>query len=208
MFFQDKNMGAVVTGLKKRLISGAKWMAWRLGFPVLNPPHALKQRILRSYQQLTQAKVLVETGTYLGDMVFAQLQFFESIYSIELSEELHQRAKARFSAFPKVLLLQGDSGLRLKEVVKELNEQAVFWLDGHYSGGITARADRDCPVVEELKAILESPYNHVILIDDARLFNGTRDYPSLVEIEALLKPRLRSYSMNIEADVIVIRYAH
>lgn len=200
-------MVAVVTGLKKRTKNLGKWMAWRLGLNVINPPHPIKQRMVRKYQRASGAKVLVETGTYLGEMVEAQLRHFDLIYSIELSGTLYERARSRFSGSSKVRLVQGDSGVRLPEIVNALDQKAVFWLDGHYSGGITAQAEKDCPVVLELYAILASRLDHTILIDDARLFDGTNDYPTLQEIDALLRQHEVRYTLNIEADIIVIRYA-
>ena len=48
---------------------------------------------------------------------------------------------------------------------------ALFWLDGHYSGGETAKGDADSPLREELEAIGRHPIKtHVIPIDDVRSF--------------------------------------
>lgn len=199
-------MVAVVTGLKKSIRNNLKLAAWRLGFNVVNPPHVVKQSTIVKYQQRTSSRVLIETGTYMGDMIFAQLNNFDRIYSIELSRELYERGLKRFKEEPKVNLLNGDSGVRMDEIVSALNEKAIFWLDGHYSGGITAQAEKDCPVMEELQSIVKSPYDHTILIDDARLFNGKNDYPTLDEIRNFFKHHNKKYSLKIENDVIVIQY--
>lgn len=199
-------MGVVATGLKKKIRNNLKLVASKLGFNIVNPPHEVKQSTILKYKQRTGCKVLIETGTYMGDMVFAQLKNFDQIYSIELSHDLYERARKRFSGDSKVKLLQGDSGVRMDEIVGSLKQKAVFWLDGHYSGGITAQAEKDSPVMEELQSIVKSPYDHIILIDDARLFNGTHDYPTLEEIRDFFKFHNKKHSLKIENDVIVIQY--
>ncbi len=92
-----------------------------------------------------------ETGTYLGDMVEVQLHEFDKVISIELSQDLYDRARLRSRRNPNVQLHRGDGGkVWLHKVVPALKEPALFWLDGHYSHGITARGEKDCPIFEEL----------------------------------------------------------
>ena len=79
--------------------------------------------------------------------------------------------------------MQGDSGNVLNQLVPELNSAALFWLDGHYSGGQTAKGEKECPIYEELKSILASSLEHIVLIDDARLFIGQHDYPTIEELK-------------------------
>ena len=47
---------------------------------------------------------------------------------------------------------------------------AIFWLDAHWSGGETYGINDECPLIEEIKIINNTKLNHIILIDDARLF--------------------------------------
>lgn len=166
------------------------------------PPHIVKEMTVEEFRNKFQTEILVETGTYLGDMVEVQRNNFQKIYSIELSEKLFQRAKKRFNAFPHIKILQGDSGIVLNELVHELDKPALFWLDGHYSEGITAKGTKECPVVEELNAIFKSQFPHVILIDDARLFNGTHDYPTIDEINQMIKSSGKNYSLETKDDII------
>ncbi|HEV8634531.1 MAG TPA: class I SAM-dependent methyltransferase [Chloroflexota bacterium] len=174
----------------------------RSGRPV-PPPHAVKQRVLRAYAHAFGPRVLVETGTYMGDMVAAMLDQFDRIYSIELSEELHARARARFADEPRVTILQGDSARVLPELLKELGVPCLFWLDGHYSSGVTALGDRETPVEQELRAILtHTVRGHVVLIDDARQFVGEGDWPAISTIESTvhaIDPRL---VVRVEDDII------
>lgn len=166
------------------------------------PPHIVKQITIEEYQKKFDLKILVETGTYLGDMIEAQRNNFEKIYSVELSKKLFQRATKRFKSYPHVTILNGDSGIVLNKLLTEIDKPTLFWLDGHYSEGITAKGTKECPVIEELAAILKSDLYHIILIDDARLFNGTRDYPTLDEIKQIFEKNNRTYSLTVKDDII------
>lgn len=177
----------------------ADWEKKGKPFP---PPHIVKQKAIAEYATQSGAAALVETGTYLGDMVEAQKNRFGKIYSIELSEKLHKKAVKRFKGNNNIILLQGDSGTKIAEVVAELKTPAIFWLDGHYSGGITAKADKDCPVPEELHAIFNSPVDHIILIDDARLFDGTNDYPTIGQIQDIIQHYKKKYTIENKDDII------
>lgn len=168
------------------------------------PPHIFKQRSIIEHAKQYNCSTLVETGTYMGDMVFAQLNNFMKIYSIELSDYLWRLAVNRFKEYPFVSILQGDSASVLPTLVPALTESAVFWLDGHYCGGITAQADVFCPIYGELEAIFKSPLSHIILIDDARCFDGTYDYPTYEELCAFVKKHRPLSTVIIRNDIIRI----
>jgi hypothetical protein len=169
------------------------------------PPHAVKQAVIRTYARRHGTRILVETGTFLGDMVEAMKLDFEHVYSIELSPQLFDKAKARFHDAPNVTLIQGDSGHAIKDVLSRLKEPALFWLDGHWSDGITARGDRDTPVREELDAILATgALPHVILIDDARLFGADPAYPTIEELRKQVSARRPQLELAVDTDIIRI----
>ncbi|MDR2286698.1 MAG: hypothetical protein LBE04_04380 [Prevotellaceae bacterium] len=190
----------------KQILSNREIQQWiKNGRPV-PPPHKIKQMTIDKYQKENLIHVFVETGTYLGAMVDAQLNNFQNIYSIELSEELYQRALKRFKKQPKVKLIQGDSGKVLQTLILQINERAIFWLDGHYSAGITAKGDVECPIYEELKAIFKSPLNHILLIDDARCFSGQGDYPSIQDLSEYIISQRSTAHIKVEDDIIRVMY--
>src|SRR5690349_14316008 len=182
------------------------YAAWlRSGRPT-PPPQIVKQRIVREYARRFDLHIFVETGTYLGDMVNAVKKDFDRIYSIELSLELYQNAKQRFKNQTHISILQGDSGKVLKGVLDQVQEPCLFWLDGHYSEGITAKGDLETPVIEELTCIANHPMarRHVILIDDARCFTGKGDYPTVKEINDIVAAA--GYNdFKVEHDIICVR---
>jgi len=110
------------------------------------PPHLIKQRELLYYAQKYVLKTFIETGTFKGDMVEAMKDKFDKVVSIELSEQLFNRANEKFSNTSNVALICGDSGVELKNIMPQLKAPALFWLDGHYSGGSTAKGDMETPI--------------------------------------------------------------
>lgn len=168
------------------------------------PPHTVKQEAIHRYQKEYSAKILVETGTFRGEMVYAQRNYFDKIISIELSEELYKIVKKRLKHLQNVELLNGDSAQLLGDVVKNLDRQAIFWLDGHYSGFETAKGEVETPVNRELDAIFDSVQDHIILIDDARMFKGEHDYPTIQQVEAKVRSKRSNYIFKVEDDIIRI----
>lgn len=171
-------------------------------FPV-PPPHLYKQNTITEYQKNFKCSVLIETGTFRGEMVEAQKNNFEKIISIELATLFYERAKKKFAEDKHIQIFHGDSGQLLPGIVSELAESAIFWLDGHYSGGDTAKGDKECPILEEINAILvNSKFQHVLLIDDARCFIGKNDYPTISELSEFIKRYNSNYEIDVKHDII------
>ena len=178
--------------------------AWETAGRPPPPPDVLKQRNLRRLAKAHGLRVLVVTGTFDGQMVEAMRKHFDRIYSIELSREYHDAARTRFAAFRHINLLLGDSGVVLRKVVESLDGPALFWLDGHYSGGITARGAKDTPIIEELGCLYPERFEHVVMIDDARLFGQDPGYPTLTEVSEYVHSRNRNLSIDVVDDAIRI----
>jgi hypothetical protein len=169
------------------------------------PPHIVKEDLIRDYAKTFNTQILIETGTYLGDMVHAMRKSFSRIISFELDQTLAAQARDRFANDHHIQIIQGDSGKLLGDYLANLNEPCLFWLDGHYSGGITAKGALDTPIKNELAAILSHPVDgHVILIDDARCFTGDNDYPTLDELRAFVAEHKPEHKFSVEHDVIRI----
>jgi len=172
------------------------------GCPV-PPPHIVKQQYLRSYAARYKLRTFVESGTYRGDMVEAMKDSFDKVYSIELSRELFLNCCRRFALERHVELVHGDSGVELGNIVRTINRAALFWLDGHYSGGVTTKGSKDTPIKEELQHILESDEpGHVIIIDDARFFGSDPFYPSVDELREFIFSRRTDVEISIKDDSI------
>lgn len=169
------------------------------------PPHIIKQRNICQMRRKHKIRTLVETGTYQGDMIAAMQNQFDTLYSIELSPSFFHKAKIRFANNPRVILQFGDSGTEIKKIMNILKGPALFWLDGHFSGGETARGSSDTPIIQELQHVLASSEpRHIILIDDARLFGTDPAYPSLQDIEAIVAQSRTPKVFSIKDDCIFI----
>ena len=86
-----------------------------------------------------------------------------------------------------------------------------FWLDGHYSHGISFRAEKDTPIKEELAAIEEALPNLdsiAVLIDDVRCFypdefTSLNDYP---QVDYLVDwARKNGFRWRIVHDIFIMQ---
>lgn len=155
----------------------------------------------------------IETGTYLGGTTEVLSKCATNVISIEPHIDLFKRAKKKLKHLTNVTLLNGLSETLLPEILPKLQGDVCFWLDGHYSSGITFKGPSTTPILTELTSI-EKNLAHldkvVILIDDVRLFHDTTggfDYPSL---DVLVNwSRLNSFRWTIEHDIFVaVNFTH
>ena len=192
-------------GIVFRVKNFRDYRSWMRSPKTSAPPHVVKQHLVREAARERNLRTLVETGTYLGEMVFAMRDYFDVIYSVELDAELYSRAKRRFSSLNHLQLLRGDSSVVLPEILRKLDNRALFWLDGHYSGGLTAMGNQTTPIAEELSCICRHRVRgHIVLIDDARCFNGTCGYPTLDQIKELVLGTGFAESVVVQDDIIRI----
>ena len=121
----------------------------------------------------------VETGTYEGDGCAWASTVFPSVTTIEKREDYQRKTTKKLAGLP-IRFLLGSSADVMPVVVSGLSAPALFWLDGH-SGGGHFGPDDDCPLLAELAAIAKSPYQHFIIIDDARAFLAPPPAPFIAD---------------------------
>lgn len=168
-------------------------------------PHYVKENVILDLAREHAIGTLIETGTFLGEMAEAISSHFRQYVSIELSEQLAKKARNRLKHRKNVEIICGDSSVVLPEVISKLDERAIFFLDGHYSGGITAKSDIETPVIEEIRWILKHRISdHIVVIDDARLFIGRRDYPDMDQFKRILFDLNPDARVEIKQDCIII----
>ena len=148
-----------------------------MGIVRMGPPTEIIVQ-LKEYAKIAN---FIETGTYLGNTALWASKIFDRVVTIEYSAEMHQKATQKYGHLKNIEFLYGDSRKKLKEVVSQLTEPSIFWLDAHWSGGETYGKGDECPIIDEIKIINSSPYEHFILIDDARLFLSPPPLPHLIE---------------------------
>ena len=181
---------------------------WKKKDYLENGPQFVKEKIFEKYG--IKDAFWVETGTYMGTTTLFLSQKFPHVYSIEPGKELYQRAAHIFKG-QNVTLFNDVSERVLPTLLPKLSGDCNFWLDGHYSAGVTFKGKKDCPVEDELNAIESNLRNFkklAILIDDVRCFlpssnSKLSDYPSidyLVDWARRLNMRWR-----IEHDIFIIQ---
>jgi hypothetical protein len=141
----------------------------------------LDLNILKSLQDdYTKYNCFVETGTLIGETIFAFEPYFNKLYTIEFSPKYYNYAKSLYRG-NKINFILGDSSVVFEHLLPTLNEKCIFFLDGHWSCGDTGRSTKDCPLNEEITHINNLFNNEaIIIIDDFRLF-GRSNKNGLVE---------------------------
>ena len=164
-------------------------------------PHLLKQKVVREYGERFGLKMLVETGTYYGEMVAAMKRRFERIYSIEFVPELAERAQRKFAGEPHVRIFCGDSRVVMPEVLALLSGPALFWLDAGYYGWVGKRGDQQ-RLSAELDMVLSHPFPHIVLLDDARGLTGRDGIPSVRDVKAHIEATFPTRSVEVVHDIM------
>jgi hypothetical protein len=177
---------------------------WKLRGSPPRIPHLLKQKTVREYKKKFGLRILVETGTYYGEMVSAMKSHFDNIYSIEQDAALGEAATLKFSGNPQIKILQGDSKKLVPEILKTLKQPALFWLDAGYYGWAGGQGDQDRLGVE-LHAILRHPVSgHVILMDDADGLNGENGAPTLDEMTRGVETDFPGHEIRVSHNILRI----
>lgn len=188
----------------KRLGHYPDYLYWHLRGKPIRSPHLLKQRTVREYAEKYGLKILIETGTYYGEMIYAMKGRFDRIYSIEFDPALARQAIRNFARYPNIQILEGDSQQVLPALLKPLAQAALFWLDaGYYSWAGLENDKRRLSV--ELESILRHPMNgHVILMDDARGLNGQNGALTVSELKSRIESEFPGRSMEVKYDILRI----
>jgi tetratricopeptide (TPR) repeat protein len=177
-----------------------------------NERWSLKGSFIKELVELFNIRGFVETGTLIGDSAYEAAQHCKEVHTIELQEKLYHKATERFKDMSSVHLYLGDSSAVLQQLVPQLSESCLFWLDGHYSEGTTAKGNSVSPILEELQIIKQTGLQDaVILIDDIRLFgsmtkkfhNPAYEFPTLRELMAAIDS-LTEHTFIVYGDIGII----
>ncbi len=114
-------------------------------------------------------RTFVETGTFQGTASQWAATMFAQVLTIEMNPKFFSEARSKLEKLPNVEMILGDSAKVLRDLVPEMMEPCVFWLDAHSGGGNFGNEDY-CPLLAELDAINQSACPHFFIIDDARAF--------------------------------------
>lgn len=191
-----------ISGIRHLLAAASRWRNHGWETP---PPYFVKRAALLAEARAIRAEILVETGTFLGDTTWAMRRHFHHIHTIEVAPVLAELARKRFRGDAMVTVIEGDSQDILPKLCAEIDRPCLFYLDGHYSGGITGMGGCECPVLAEIDAILtrtRTPFR--IVIDDARLFGTDPAYPDIGELRKRIHSHCPALELRVENDAIVV----
>jgi hypothetical protein len=177
---------------------------WKLRITPVRSPHLLKERAVREYGAKYGLRILIESGTYYGEMVAAMKRHFEKVYSIEYDPILAREATRKFERDSRIRIIEGDSARVLPELLKSIAQPALFWLDAGYWGWENLQRDPQRLSIE-VESILTHPVKgHVILMDDARCLNGENGALTLAEFESRLLDRFPARAVEVKHDIVRI----
>lgn len=131
----------------------------------------LTKELLEKYK----TNYFIETGTHSGRAVMMALELsIPHILSVEVWEKLYREFKEQLGENEAVQLYHGDSPDMLPEMLEDVKEPAVIFLDAHAAvDGKDREQYGKSPVLFELEAIAKHPVkNHIIMVDDIDDFDA------------------------------------
>lgn len=148
------------------------------------------------------SNVFLETGTYYGETINKALNSgYKEIHSIEINDFYYEINKIKFELNKNVFIHKGDSSIILFDVIKDIDDQITFWLDGHYMSQDEKQKEnltqskKIYPILEELDLIsLHKNKNHIILIDD---MIDVLNYINLEEIKQKILNINKNYKIQL-----------
>ncbi len=191
--------------LRSRFLDALSWRKRRYAPP---SPALVKQEVL--LRNGIRGAVWVETGTYLGETTHFLSRHSKHVYSIEPEPTLFRNADNRFKDKSNVSVLNGLSEEIFPKLMLDLSGEANFWLDGHFSLGITHKGPRDTPISDELEIIqkhLAKFTKLTVLIDDIHCFNPTlKEYADYPPLDYLVDwARRNGLAWHIEHDIFIAK---
>jgi len=155
-----------------------------LRFETRNPHSYSKFRQIKALAGRTGSKVLIETGTYVGNTAMRCSRVFDQVVTIELDADLYRQASNYLSKRKNVECLEGDALALLPQVLARPGLQdALVFLDGHFSGGETAHGDMAEPACEEVEVLARYKEKvNAFIVDDFRCFGHDKGWPRRSEL--------------------------
>jgi hypothetical protein len=156
--------------------------------------------------------MLIETGTYRGVTTHRCAPHFERIYTIEIEPELARKATEYLAPFRHVTVIEGDAKREVLRLIRGgFVQNALIFLDGHYSGqgtGMGAEPEPATDIMRELGQHAEVIAG--IVVDDFREFGTQPGWPKKWELmrsaEDVFVPL--GFRLNVHLDQLLIERVH
>lgn len=156
----------------------------------------------------------IETGTFKGETSYWASRLFNTVSTIENSDTLFRQVKEKYSHISNIHFYYGDTRVKLKEIMSAMDSAGIFWLDAHWSGQKTYGENDECPLLDELEIINSSRFDHIVFIDDARLFLSPPPRPHVIDnwpdittvLDVLQKKSKKRYIVITDDVILAVPY--
>ncbi|AOX00753.1 hypothetical protein BJP34_16050 [Moorena producens PAL-8-15-08-1] len=172
----------------------------------MGPPEKLIQDLAGEFQ----INNFVETGTYYGATAKWASTIFNHVFTIENSVDIHTKVVNQYSDIKNIDFIFGDSRTQLSKLTLKLKESTLFWLDAHWSGGLTYGQNDQCPLLEEIAIVNSLKTDVYLFIDDARLFlsppqppHNFEQWPNITQLVNSIQYTLSNHYTVIIEDCVI-----
>ena len=152
----------------------------------------------------------VESGTFMGDTTSVLSRVAKMVYSIEPEPALFSKAEQKFRNTSNVKIIKGLSEDIFPKLLPTISGNVCFWLDGHYSAGITFKGPQETPILDELAAIgrhIAKMSKIVVMVDDVRCFDPSNpEFSAYPPVDVLVDwARKLNLTWHIEHDIFIAK---
>lgn len=158
--------------------------------------------IVTDLRRKWKLKSFVETGTFEGHTTELAAVVFDEVWTCDIDPDMVVKAQERLQPYTNVRISVERSANFLRRIKPLVTQPIMYWLDAHWCGG--RKLAKECPLLDELKAIGSLNGNSVILIDDIELMekppprpHNPRQWPTLQQI----KDVINSWGENLNISV-------
>lgn len=169
----------------------------------------IREEMATFLQENFNLNTFVETGTYRGGTTIWAAEHFDEVFTIETYPPFYEKVLGELGHLNNVQFILGDSRIEIIKILQKIDGPALLWLDAHLTANskdLAKKTGDECPLREELIAIVNSGQKHFIMIDDAKFFTGkppvspeSGQWPTFDEIATILG----GWDIRVYYDVIV-----
>ena len=127
---------------------------------MFNVDPLLVERFVR-YHSKYRFACAVETGTFKGHTTVGLARLIPKVFTVEIDPVLHEQVQPRFSCYPNITSLLGNSPDVLKKIQPQLAYPLFAYLDAHWEGY--------WPLRDELRLLFALKQPQLIMIHDFRV---------------------------------------
>lgn len=181
---------------------------YRIAIMEFSHPHSYtKFKIINRVRKYVKAKQFIESGTFCGGMARRASFVFKKVYTIEIDPALASYASHQLEDRENVKVFKDDCLRALPLILEADNiEDALVFLDGHFSGGCTGMGDCKEPAKQALEILKQYKRKiAAVVIDDFRTFGTEEGIPKKSDLLKSAESFSGSeFLIGIHLDMLII----